>query len=240
MKTGFLVDWLFPIECVSCGNSGSWFCHECFENVEFYPLNSCIFCGCFSFLGLTCKKCRTERKLDGVFSYNSYKKIVLKKLINNYKYNYIESLSLDLSLMLERVIENIKKGQAIGNLPSIINGNTLYFFVPLHKKRLRQRGFNQSFKILDNLSERGVVENSFLAEGLFRNRYTAPQAKISDDKERLLNLKNAFSYKGDSLRGRNVILIDDVATTGTTLEECAKVLKAAGARRVYGVCVARG
>jgi len=237
---GFLAEWLFPIECISCGKSGSWFCRECFENIEFYPLNSCIFCGCFSFLGLTCNKCRTEKKLDGVFSYNSYKKIVLKKLINNYKYNYVESLSQDLSLMVETVIENIKKGQAIGSLPLIIDEKTLYFFVPLHKKRLRQRGFNQSFKILEDLSGRGMVENSFLAGGLFRNRYTAPQAKIDDNKERSLNLKNAFSYQGDSLNGKNIVLIDDVATTGATLEECAKVLKAAGAKKVYGVCVARG
>lgn len=240
MNLGFIVEWLFPVECVSCGSSGSWFCDRCFESIEFNPSNSCIFCQRFSFLGLTCKKCKEARDLDGVFSYNSYNKNRLKKLINNYKYNYIDSLSEDLALMLEHVIVNVKKGQATGNLPRIVKENSLYFSVPLHNKRIRQRGFNQSLKILEELVKKGVVDCDFLGKGLERVRYTKPQAKLKDNKERKLNLKNAFLYSGNSLRGIDVILIDDVATTGATLEECAKALKCVGARKVYGVVAARG
>lgn len=103
--------------------------------------------------------------------------------------------------------------------------------VPLSKQRLLKRGFNQSEKLAKYL--KFPVLNC-----LIRTRDTKPQfdLKISERRE---NVKNAFALK-QKLPAGNFCLVDDVATTGATLSECAKVLKKSGAKKVYAICIARG
>ena len=215
-------------------------CCDCLSVLELKPVNSCIFCHRFSFAGLTCKKCSSKRFLDGVFCYNSYRDPIIKKIIYHYKYNFLKKLSDELSFMLQESIQNIKIGQEIKSLPKIISANSLYFSVPLHKRRIRERGFNQSELLLTKLVERGVVDVDNIGDGLVRRKHTRPQAKIAKNEDRGINLNKAFSYNGIELKNKNIILIDDVSTTGNTLDECARVLKIAGAKRVYGLVIARG
>lgn len=239
----WLIDWLFPKECIICGKSGKWVCDDCLENLEFNPINFCPFCKRRSFLGLTCKKCKKEKnkKLDGIFSYCSYRNPIIRKIIYNYKYKYLVDLKFILTNMIINTLNNIKKAQAIGVLPKIITKKTLFFSVPLYKKRLRQRGFNQSELLLDELVNQNIIsaDNIKFKDFFQRIKYTIPQVKLKA-KERKKNLNKAFAYSGESLENKNIILIDDVATTCNTLEECAKVLKQSGARKVYGVVVAKG
>lgn len=236
----FIIDWLFPVECVICKASGKWLCDDCLENIEFNPINSCPFCHKFSFLGLTCKKCKKEKYyLDGVFCYSSYKNLIVKKIIHNYKYNYLLDLKFVLSDMIANILTNIKKGQEIGAVPEIITEKTLFFPVPLHKMRARYRGFNQSELLLEELAKQKIILPEVINLKLQRICYTTPQAKLKAD-ERTKNFKKAFTYKGESLKNKNIILIDDVATTCSTLNECAKVLKHNGARKVYGIVIAKG
>jgi ComF family protein len=236
----FFINIIFPKECISCGNLGRWICLDCFDTIEFKPLNLCNFCEGFSFLGLTCKKCRKDNYLDGVFSFNSYNSIILKKIIHNYKYNNVISFADDLSVIIEIVLKNIKKAQSINAIPNIINNDTLFFSVPLHKRRIRYRGFDQIQIIFDRLVLKGLFEPDKVGSGLIRYKYTRPQVKVKRKEERLKNLQGAFVYNGISIKGRKIILIDDVSTTGATFNECAKVLKLAGAKSVYGVSAARG
>lgn len=234
-----IIEWIFPEECIICSEEGSWLCSDCLVNIDFKPSNVCEFCGKFSFLGLTCKKCKNENYLDGIFSYNSYKNIALKKIIHHYKYNYIEKLGENLAFMLGVIIKNIEKGQVVGGLKNIINNDTIYFSVPLHEKRLRERGFDQSKLLLDKLVNQNLVNKENVGVGLLRIKYTSAQAKIKNENERSKNLTDAFKYCGDDLKNKNIILIDDVYTTGATLRECAKELKKFGARRVYGAVIAK-
>jgi competence protein ComFC len=236
----FFIGIIFPKECVNCGNSGKWICFDCFNLIDFKPLNLCIFCEGFSFLGLTCRKCKKDNYLDGAFSFNSYNNIILKKIIHNYKYNNVKSFSNNLSSILTIVLKNIEKAQAINVIPCIIDKNTLFFSIPLHKRRLRYRGFNQVELLLDNLVLKDVVSLGKVGRGLVRGKYTKPQVKVENKKERLKNLQGVFNYSGKSIKGRKIILIDDVSTTGATFNECAKVLKSSGAKKVYGVSIARG
>jgi len=109
--------------------------------------------------------------------------------------------------------------------------------VPLSKKRLKWRGFNQAEIIANILADNFKLEID--AKNLKRIKNTKPQAKLNE-RERRNNLADCFSWLGDKLNGRNIILVDDVATTGSTLNECAKVLKQAGASEVWGLVVANG
>jgi ComF family protein len=109
--------------------------------------------------------------------------------------------------------------------------------VPLHPARLRGREFNQSLLLADQLSRQ--LKKPVSASHLIRAHATDPQTTLTRQ-ERLRNLRQAFSVKQpDSLAGRRILLVDDVFTTGTTLNECAKVLLKAGIQSVFALTLAR-
>ena len=95
-------------------------------------------------------------------------------------------------------------------------------------------------KCIDSLILRDFVSSGVVGSGLIRSKYTKPQVKVEDKKERLKNLQGAFDYIGEPIKDKKIILIDDVSTTGATFNECARILKSAGAKKVYGVSIARG
>ena len=118
-----------------------------------------------------------------------------------------------------------------------IDENLLMMPVPLHPKKLRQRGFNQSLLLARAVKPFLKTELDFLS--LRRIRYTQPQTGLKN-KERRKNIKGAFQIKnGRSFKGRSVLLVDDVATTTSTLDECARVLKKAGCDKVFCLVLAR-
>jgi len=109
--------------------------------------------------------------------------------------------------------------------------------VPLHPKRLRERGYNQSGMLaagLGNLTGLPVINDS-----LVRKRYTLPQARTTSVEERRSNVASLFTCSDNRLRGKRVLLIDDVATSGATLNACARALKNSGAVSVWGLVLAR-
>jgi ComF family protein len=109
--------------------------------------------------------------------------------------------------------------------------------VPLHPTRFRERGFNQADALAETLSKRTQLP---ILRCLERRRYTTTQTRY-DRQERMQNLRNAFSLrKSSDVRKKHLVLLDDVLTTGSTLHECALVLRAAGAESVRAVTVARG
>ncbi len=111
--------------------------------------------------------------------------------------------------------------------------------VPLHKTKYRKRGYNQAEVFARALSERLDVPVD--ASYLMRVRKTRPQKELND-RERCNNINNAFQTAGNGVKYRQVLLTDDIYTTGATVDECARVLKAAGAQEVYfaAVCIGRG
>jgi ComF family protein len=109
--------------------------------------------------------------------------------------------------------------------------------VPLHLKRLRERGFNQSLLLAKHIATGINGELDFLS--LTRTKYTLPQTTLSK-KERLKNVQNTFFLRtSDAVKKKNILLVDDVATTGNTLNECAKVLSLGGAKAVFCVTLAK-
>ncbi|MBN2418057.1 MAG: ComF family protein [Deltaproteobacteria bacterium] len=109
--------------------------------------------------------------------------------------------------------------------------------VPLHRKKLKQRGFNQSALFVKTISSTLGIETDLFT--LIRTRYTESQAGLSLDQRRR-NVKGAFEIREENkISGKTVILVDDVATTGNTMNECARVLKKAGCEKVLGLTLAR-
>lgn len=109
--------------------------------------------------------------------------------------------------------------------------------VPLHKRRRRKRGYNQAELLAE---EAGRILKIPVAKGLVeRIRYTVPQKKL-DSKKRKQNLKRAFVVRASSIRLRSVLIMDDIYTTGATIDSLARVLKAAGVQKVYFLTISIG
>jgi len=109
--------------------------------------------------------------------------------------------------------------------------------VPIHQKRVRERGYNQSGLLSRELGR--LVRLPVVADCLTRQRHTPPQARATSVSERRSNVADAFTYRDHRLKGKQILLIDDVATSGATLDACAAALKAAGANSVWGLTLAR-
>jgi ComF family protein len=108
--------------------------------------------------------------------------------------------------------------------------------VPLHPKRLRERGYNQCYLLSIELGK--LVGLPVMADYIARQRYAPPQTRATSASQRRDNVASAFTCRGD-LQNKKIILIDDVATSGATLDACAAALKSAGASSVWGLTLAR-
>ncbi len=222
----FFLDFLFPKKCVGCGKEGEWLCKKCENKIIRVASFVCPRCNCLTEKGQFCSSCRLYTNLTGVLASAYYDQGPLKEIIWSYKYEYIIDLHNILSDLLIGCL--IKKPFPV---------NSIIIPVPLHKKRKRQRGFNQSELLARDISLRINLEMK--TDILERHKLAVPQMKLSGG-ERRKNVCDVFScINQDVVVGKIIILVDDVATTLATLEECAKVLRALGARQIWGLVVAR-
>jgi len=166
---------------------------------------------------------------------------ILKKIIHKFKYNFIENLAYPLSEILVQKILDLKDKKGDPNWVSVFwDTKPLLMPVPLHQKRERWRGFNQAERLGLNIANRLGLE--FKNDLLTRVKNTKPQAKFNKQK-RLKNIKGAFginSALSDQIKNTNILLVDDVFTTGITMNECARILKRNGANKIWGIVLARG
>lgn len=220
-----LLETILPRLCVVCENRcvyPQWFCDSCKQKILFMPHPQCERCGS-PLRDKFCRVCLTHPKKHtfdfhrSLFLYDG----LASDLIFRYKFGKKRELALFFgNLFCERN-------------PSM-EGNFI-LPIPLFTSRLRERGFNQSLEIARVISK---IKQIPLLGGLVKLKSTKPQTTLSRQ-ERLNNLKSVFIWKGKSLAGRKVILIDDVFSTGATMAEAARTLKQAGADQVmaYTVCL---
>lgn len=174
--------------------------------------------------------CRSKTiALDGLFVSAEYEDLGIKNLIWQMKYNYVKEIAQVLSLILSDYF-------FLSNLSDYFSQG-LVVPVPLHKRRERARGFNQSNLIAAEFARRSNLE---YLPALERTRNSKTQIELPK-KERFENVKNIFAahFPAAALGAKKIILVDDVATTGATLNECAKILKTMKAAEVWGLVVAR-
>lgn len=230
-----LLDIFLPPICHICHSfipdSGKLhICPECFAGLSHISSSLCPLCG-IPFIGAgdnhICGDClRNRPNFDSAHATFLYKGEI-RNLIHSFKYNQKTHLRYPLALM---ILDDISK-LMLDQQPDLIVP------VPLHRSRLRQRGFNQAVLLGQILSQKLAVP--ILYDSLIRIRRTEPQIELSGN-ERRVNVRGAFAVKrGDLVAGKRIMLLDDVMTTGSTMNECANELKKAGALTVWAVTVAR-
>ena len=223
MNIGDFLNLVFPRFCLKCKVEGAYICRACKMELKLSATQSCPRCHAISSDGKFCSSaCNKGFYFDQLIVCMDYKtNPLLRRLISNYKYNFLKELNIELSLMMNQQLQKFVD----------LRDDLLITPVPLHKKRFRYRGFNQSLLLANGL------KSGFLVDCLERTKYRPEQAKLQR-KGRLENLKGTIAAKGE-LSGKHFILVDDVATTCSTINECSRALKAAGAQNVCGLVLAR-
>lgn len=229
---------LFPATCVLCGTvvddrALALVCQKCWSRVTPFQGEICVRCG-YGFLSSNlqipvplCGGCRRDYfHFDFARSYADFQD-PLKEIIHQLKYRAHPSLAKPLARLLFSVYQSHLKELA----------SDVVVPIPLHKQRERERGFNQSELLAKHFSRLASIP--IQSNLLLRNRATQVQAGLSR-RARRLNVSGAFSLSQKSeVVGRIILLMDDVFTTGTTLNECARLLKVNGAPRVNVLTLAR-
>ncbi len=222
---GIALDLLFPKRCVGCGKEGDFICYSCRSSLPRIMPPMCPRCGRPQPSGILCPNCVSWRaEIDGIRSPFRFDG-VMRQAIHQLKYRNLRALAAPLARLLnDYLTTNPVPGEVL--VP-----------VPLHRKRLRERGYNQSSLLARELGK--LVNLPVVDDCLTRERHAPPQARTATVGERQSNVANAFVGRDQRLRGRQVLLIDDVSTSGATLNACAIALKTAGATSVWGLVLAR-
>lgn len=227
------LDLLFPIRCTGCGRESLHLCSFCRAAVP-RVLPGCIVCARLAPrrdripAGRTCEPCQRASSIYAFLSPYRYDTPEIRELIHNLKYQRVRSIAD----ILGELLADFLKSQGVKFLE-----DTILLPLPLYPGRERVRGFNQSALIAAVLGIRiGIpVRESVLV----KVRKSRPQIELSGG-ERRRNVAGSFAVrKREAIQERSVILLDDVKTTGATLEEAARVLKESGVKKVWAITVAR-
>jgi len=221
----YILNTLFPPVCVSCKKEGDFLCSDCLSHLDKKKIRP-IFC-------------KTEKDpdfhyLDGVIYALDYaKNPQIQAAVKQLKYKFTQELAEHFSNLI---------AEKIGELSMVKGRKMILIPVPLHRKRLNYRGFNQAEVIARAVANKLTNRNAEVIDLLERTRETQQQAKLNKE-ERHKNLKDAFILNKKCVHQyspKNLyFLVDDVCTTGSTLENCAEVLKKNGFKKVYGLVIAR-
>lgn len=224
----FFLDIFFPKRCLGCNKAETFLCAECAKKIELTLTPTCPNCGKISEFNRYCASCKRELKprLKGLLVASSFETGPTKEVIHHLKYaGFVELADVLGELICQKIQASGLKLKDFVIVP-----------VPLHKKKLAERGFNQSELIARYVAKRLGIPGG---DALIRTKYTETQTKLSKE-ERIKNVSNAFKCDDvEFIKNKYVFLIDDVTTTGSTLNACADVLNASGAKEVWGVVVAR-
>ena len=219
------LDLLFPQICLACGSEGELICGNCQKSLpRIYP-PICPRCGKPQASGILCPACISKKShIDAIRSPFKFEGVI-REAIHQYKYQNLRSLTgLFGKLLKDYWMQN--------PLPV-----ELVIPVPLHPRRFKERGYNQAAILAAEFGN--IFHFKVLPSGLTRIKYVISQTQTKSVEERRENLKQAFVCRDSALTGKEVMLIDDVSTSGATLNACAEALKTAGARTVWGLVLAQ-
>lgn len=211
---------LAPDSCLDCGVEGFWLCPECSTNLT-YP-DRCYVCKNPAPGSLTCPKCVRSTPITALFVVSSLDGLA-KKLVWALKYRPSRSVATNAATLMA------------WSLPHLDVINTVVVYVPTTPGRVRERAFDQAEALASEIArKKGLSQANCL------KRVTNFHQVGSTRKDRFAHMKNAFiCVNPNKIVGKTVLLVDDVITTGATLESAARVLKKAGASRVIATVFAR-
>ncbi|MCL4208385.1 ComF family protein [Patescibacteria group bacterium] len=209
----FFLDLLFPPFCLGCGHLGNYLCSKCYASIYFYPFPP----------NLNLE----PNYLDKLIVLSHYDS-PLKELIIAYKYRKGKILAKTLSDLVWQSV--------------IIKPTSLVTFIPLHPQKEKLRGFNQTKLLAENLAEKLEIK---CQNTLIKTKHHLAQAATTSRAERLTNVVNTFTLDpkfAEFVKTKpppsSVLIVDDVITTGSTLNEAARILKSIGVKNVYGFALA--
>jgi competence protein ComFC len=217
----FVLDIIYPIECVGCEKYDEWLCEDCQEKLD-------------NFSYIKNNKNEIPSGVDGILIGASFDNELIRKMIHNFKYKFVQDFKKPLARIIQKkIMEERINGFEINDYDFVVP-------VPLHRWRESWRGFNQAQLLAQELAYnfRIPVGDSLIS----RVKFTKTQSKLKKEK-RIKNLKNAFKVKKgmeDKIKAKNILVVDDVITSGSTVAEVAIELKRRGAKKVTCVAVAGG
>lgn len=227
----FLLGIIFPPVCLNCkrrlpGNNLLVICKECFDQIE---INNGFYCPkCKRRIPEEKNSCHGEEKFV-LAAATSYENSVVRELIHGLKYNSIKNAAEPLAEILKLYLQKISTHK---KLPSVV------IPVPLYPTRQKKRKFNQSSVIAQNI--KGFLEATIEDDAISRIKNTQSQIKSRNLEERENNVRNCFRVENvQKIKGRDIILLDDVYTSGATIKEAVRVLKDAGVKKIIALVVAK-
>ena len=217
-------DWLFPPRCGGCGKEGKRWCDHCAESVQLITPPVCPVCGVKQKVEKICEDCiGSSHSFTALRSWAAYTG-PLRQAILRLKFHRDIAMGEILARPMVALLENT-------NWPV-----DLVIPVPVSLDRLKERGYNQVSLLARPISL--GLEIPYRSQALRKVRETRSQVGLTAA-ERHQNVKDVFDAERKFVLGRTVLVIDDLTTTGSTIEECSKALCRAGARQVYGLTLAR-
>ena len=219
-----MLDMFYPLECAGCGGSGKIICDKCAGDLAELVPPCCRICSAYSASEL-CQACaQSGRQFEGVRAPFRYEGSI-RQAILALKYGGIKAAAPQLGDMLA---DHLQANPLPGDI---------LVAVPMHVSRRRERGYNQAELLARRVADR--CEIPFQAELLVRTRRVDAQAGMASAVSRVANVADSVAVaRRDEVRNQGVILVDDVATTGSTLDTCAAALKEAGATSVWCLTLA--
>jgi competence protein ComFC len=219
-----IIDWIYPPSCCSCVKIGKLFCDDCFSKLQTPGINSCFFCGEPLKIPGICLRCRTHPPHFYSLRSLGYFTGPLRNAIHSLKYQRNLGLGEFFSSPLVQII--LRERWQIDLITA----------VPLNEKRRKERGYNQAEVLAKPVARKmRVLYSSNLIK---RIKHTDSQVGLSLQ-ERQNNVAGAFLVVSELVNFKNILIIDDVATTGSTIDACAKALKDAGAKTVFALTLAK-
>ena len=219
------LDFFSPQKCLGCGEEGELLCRNCQKSLPHILPPVCPKCGKPQASGIACSGCVSwQTSIDGIRSPLRFEGLV-RESIHQLKYKNLRSIARPLAFLLRDYLIHYP-------LPFQV-----LVPVPLHRKRLRERGYNQSYLLAQELGK--LLTLPVVDDCLARQIFVLPQAQTKSVEERRNNVKRAFACLNSRLQNTQVLLIDDVSTSGATLDACAAALKSGGVISVWGLVLAR-
>lgn len=214
-----VLDFFFPKRCLGCGRVGEYFCAACRKKIVVIKRPICPECGRPAFDSATHPGCRGRYTIDGLTSFFRYESII-QKAVKALKYRFVSDLATEFVSLIPQ---------------DLFPKSSCLIPIPLYPTRLRERGYNQA-EVMGKLiaAKLNIVMRTDI---LRRTKQTVPQVEKKQRKDRLKNMEKVFSVS--SPVSPNILLFDDVFTTGATMRSAANVLKRNGAKIVWGITMAR-
>lgn len=218
------INWLYPPVCCNCGKIGFLLCNDCFVNIERQNKESCPICGEPNSKGTVCLRCKQHLPNYSMMRSFGYYSGPLRAAVVSLKYQRNLGLGEFFSIPLSQIV--IHQNWKIDIVTAI----------PLNKRRNRERGYNQAEILAKPLAHH--LNLPFSNRLVLRKKQTVSQVGLGL-KERLVNMQDAFEANQRNVSGKTVLIVDDVATTGATMDACSKALKAVGCKEVFGLTLAK-